>query len=75
MGENKIKPRKYVANIWANNGIWYWQVDGSNGRIMACCPATGYSSKRNAMNALNAARESMSAGFYTEHVHGEKKAA
>jgi hypothetical protein len=48
-------------------------VNGSNGRLLAGCPAAGYTSRRNAENAVAAFAKAMSRKFYTERVIAEPK--
>jgi uncharacterized protein YegP (UPF0339 family) len=73
---NGIRPRKFVVTIWQVNDVWYWQLAGSNGRLMAVCPTTGYTSKRNAENAIEACGKVMTRGFYTTRViTGEQQQA
>jgi uncharacterized protein YegP (UPF0339 family) len=71
------KERKNVVTYWRVGSQWYWQVNGSNGRLLAGCPAAGYTSRRNAENAVAAFAKAMSRKFYTERViaEAEKQAA
>jgi uncharacterized protein YegP (UPF0339 family) len=66
------KERKYVVTVWRvgtpTDGIWYWQLAGSNGRPIAVCPQAGYTSKRNAANAVNVMMKIMTDRFFTVRV-------
>jgi len=59
------KERKAQALVWDRDGIWYWQLNGSNGRVLAMCPQTGYSSKRNAENAVQAVTHALKTEFFS----------
>jgi len=74
--------RKGVVTYWRvgkpTDGVWYWQLNGSNGRLLAGCPVTGYTSLRNAQNAVAAFAKTMTRKFYTGRVMNaadEKQAA
>ena len=59
-----VKTRRFQVTIWSTeDGTWYWQLDGSNGRMLAC-PAKGFTSKRNAENALESASRAMTTGEF-----------
>jgi uncharacterized protein YegP (UPF0339 family) len=72
-----VKERKGVVTYWKVNATWYWQLNGSNGRLLAGCPAAGYTSRRNAENAVAAFAKTMTRKAFTPRIipTEEKRAA
>jgi uncharacterized protein YegP (UPF0339 family) len=62
------KERKNVVTYWRVGATWYWQLNGSNGRMLAGCPTAGYTSRRNAENAVDSFAKAMTRKFYTTRV-------
>ena len=64
------KERKFVVTVWLTpaNSTWYWQLNSPNGRLIAVCPSNGYTSKRNAENAVKGFAKAMTRGFFTTRV-------
>jgi len=71
-----VKSRKFQVLIWrSESGLWFWQLNGSNGRMIAGCPATGYTSKRNAENAVESASHAFTNDQFDVRMVGDARKA
>ena len=69
------KVRKFTALVWNTDKVWYWQLNGSNGRVIALCPSGGYTSKRNAENAVRSVGRTLLSNTFSFFYPNEQTAA
>jgi len=71
----KVRKRKFVVTVWRDSTNWYWKLTGSNGTDIAYCPVAGYSSKRNAENAVRSAGRVFAGNAFSFRYPNEQIAA